>query len=222
LVAAIAGDNVREKMARVETDVRTLCDRAVELGARAARPLPAHEVVVDPRVALKCRVPLCASYGRNLMCPPFVPTADEFASTLRRYASALVVQQLIPLTAADVERRYRGKGLDELVESKAYQRTLAASQNRFDAVMGTLEREALGMGYAFAAAFGGGDCCLCEACVAAQTGIATCEPCRHPFLARPSMEAVGVDVLATAAAAGLPIEMPATDDPVWTGLLLVH
>jgi predicted metal-binding protein len=35
------------------------------------------------------------------------------------------------------------------------------------------------------------------------------------------MEAVGVDVLATAAAAGLPIQMPATDDPVWTGLLLL-
>jgi predicted metal-binding protein len=35
------------------------------------------------------------------------------------------------------------------------------------------------------------------------------------------MEAVGIDVLATAAAAGLPIQMPAGDDPVWTGLLLL-
>jgi len=79
----------------------------------------------------------------------------------------------------------------------------------------------LALGCAFAAGFGGGECRLCEACVAVQTGTSTREPCRQPFRARPSMEAVGVDVLATAAAAGLPIQMPATDDPVWTGLLLL-
>jgi predicted metal-binding protein len=209
-------------MTGADADVRALCDRAVALGARAARPLAADEVVVDPRVTLKCRVPLCASYGRNLMCPPFVPSADEFAATLRRYTLALVVQQAIPLTAAELEQRYEARGLAGLTASAAYQRALGDSQNAFGEVMTALEREALGLGYAFAAAFGGGDCCLCEACVAARSGIATTEPCRHPFLARPSMEAVGVDVLATAAAAGLPVQMPAADDPVWTGLLLVH
>jgi predicted metal-binding protein len=155
------------------------------------------------------------------MCPPFAPTAEQFADTLRRYALALVVQQAIPLTAAEVARRYRGKGIGELVASTAYQRALAASQNAFAAVMGALEREALGLGYAFAAAFGGGECRLCEACVAAATGTSTSAPCRRPFQARPAMEAVGIDVLATAAAAGLPIQMPADDDPVWTGLLLL-
>jgi predicted metal-binding protein len=209
-------------MAEIDADVRALCERAVELGARTARPLPAREVIVDPRVTLKCRVPLCSSYGRNLMCPPFAPTAAEFAATLARYQVALLVQQAIPITASEVAQRYNGVALPELVDDQAYQDTLAQSQNAFGAVLTTLEREALGLGYPFAAAFGGGDCCLCEACVAAQTGIATTEPCRHPFLARPSMEAVGVDVLATAAAAGLPIEMPAVGDPVWTGLLLLQ
>jgi predicted metal-binding protein len=208
-------------MVTAEQHARELCERAVELGARAARPLPAGDVVVDSRVTLKCRVPLCAGYGRNLMCPPFAPTAAEFAAALRRYTVALVVQQAIPLTAADVRRRYRGKGIDELQGSMAYQRALAASQNAFAGVMGALEREALDLGHAFAAAFGGGECRLCEACVAAATGTSTSEPCRKPFQARPSMEAVGVDVLATAAAAGLPLQMPATDDPVWTGLLLL-
>ena len=94
-------------------------------------------------------------------------------------------------------------------------------QNDFAAVLDGLEREALSLGYVFAAAFGGGECRLCEACVAADTGTSTTAPCRRPFQARPSMEAVGIDVLATAAAAGLPIRLPATDDPVWTGLLLL-
>ncbi len=182
--------------------------------------MTAREVVVDPRVTLKCRVPLCSSFGRNLMCPPFVPSAGEFAATLRRYQTTIVLQQPIPLTQADVTRRYRGKSLDELAGSKAYQGAMAAGQNAFGAVLATLEREALALGHAFAAGFGGGDCRLCETCVAAASVTAT-EACRHPFLARPSMEAVGIDVLATAAAAGLPVQMPATDDPVWTGLLLL-
>ena len=35
------------------------------------------------------------------------------------------------------------------------------------------------------------------------------------------MEAVGIDVVATAAAAGLTVELPAEDHPAWTGLLLI-
>lgn len=208
-------------MVEVEQQARALAERAVQLGARAAQPLSARAVVTDPRVTLKCRVPLCAGYGRNLMCPPFAPTVAEFAATLSRYTMALVVQQPIALSATDVARRYGGKSLDELSLSPDYQSVLAASQNTLDDILTTLEGEALALGYAFAAGFGGGECRLCEACVAAQTGTSTREPCRKPFLARPSMEAVGVDVLTTAAAAGLPIQMPATDDPVWTGLLLL-
>jgi predicted metal-binding protein len=208
-------------MVEVEQQAQTLAARAVGLGARAARPLSARAIVTDPRVTLKCRVPLCAGYGRNLMCPPFAPTAAEFATTLSRYEMALVLQLPIALTATDVARRYGGKSLDELSLSPDYLGVLAASQNTLDGILTALEGEALALGCAFAAGFGGGECRLCEACVAAQTGTSTCEPCRKPFLARPSMEAVGVDVLATAAVAGLPIQMPATDDPVWTGLLLV-
>ena len=35
------------------------------------------------------------------------------------------------------------------------------------------------------------------------------------------MEAVGIDVVATAEAAGLKLEIPAGDSPRWTGLLLI-
>ena len=204
----------------VDKDVRSLASRALELGAFAARPLSAREVIVDPRVLFKCRVPLCSSYGTNLMCPPFVTTAEQFTAVLQRYSHAVVVQMAIPLSAADVKRRFRGKSLDKLVESKAYNKTLSDSQNAFAALLTTLETEALGMGYRFAAALTGGDCCLCDSCVAVP-GAAEAVPCRHPFAARPSKEAVGIDVVRTAAAAGVPIEIPAADDPVWTGLLLV-
>ncbi len=87
--------------------------------------------------------------------------------------------------------------------------------------MTQLETEALESGHALAAALDGGECALCPVCTAAEA--APGEPvaaCRHPFAARPSMEALGIDVVRTAAAAGLDVRFP-TDEPRWTGLLLV-
>ena len=55
--------------------IQQMVTRARALGAGSAAPLPARAVVVDERVNLKCRVPLCASYGVNLMCPPNTPSA---------------------------------------------------------------------------------------------------------------------------------------------------
>ena len=187
-----------------------MVSRARELGAGAAAPLPARAVVVDERVALKCRVPLCGHYGVNLMCPPHTATPAETRAALARYSDTLVVQQDIPLTQQAVDEALAGPG-----DASGDER-LRESQNGFTRLMTELEADAYKMGYRFAAAFAGGDCVLCDVC-AGVTG----EPCRHPYEARPSMEAVGIDVVATAAAAGLAVEVPAARHPRWTGLLLI-
>jgi predicted metal-binding protein len=179
--------------------IQQLVTKAGALGADRAAPLPARAVMVDERVNLKCRVPLCSHYGVNLMCPPNAPTAAETRAALARYSDTLVVQQDMPMTQA-----------------AAYEERLRESQNEFARLMTALEAEAFRMGYRFAAAFAGGDCVLCDVCAGADG-----QPCNHPFEARPSMEAVGVDVVATAAAAGLAVELPAHEHPRWTGLLLI-
>ena len=69
-----------------------------------------------------------------------------------------------------------------------------------------------------AAALSAGCCPLCDECVGPDPK----ERCRHPFVARPSMEAVGIDVVATAANAGMDIEFPPRGKAVWTGLLLIE
>ena len=217
--------------------IQQMVTRARALGADSAAPLPARAVVVDERVNLKCRVPLCASYGVNLMCPPNTPTAAETRAALARYSDTLVVQHDIPLTQAAVDEVLDGMGYaeaqapgatghgaaaeqagsrDDDLQTAAYQARLHASQNDFARLMTALEAEAFKMGYRFAAAFAGGDCVLCDVCAGAHG-----EPCKHPFEARPSMEAVGIDVVATAEAAGLAIELPADEHPRWTGLLLI-
>jgi predicted metal-binding protein len=217
--------------------IQQMVARARALGAGSAAPLPARAVVVDERVNLKCRVPLCASYGVNLMCPPNTPTAAETRTALARYSDTLVVQLDIPLTQAAVDEVLEGMGYAEAqapgaaagpagaadaggtggnAKTAAYEARLRDSQNEFARLMTALEAEAFKMGYRFAAAFAGGDCVLCDVCSGAS-GL----PCSHPFEARPSMEAVGIDVVATAAAAGLAIELPADEHPRWTGLLLI-
>jgi len=221
--------------------IQHIVARARALGAGSAAPLPARAVVVDERVNLKCRVPLCASYGHNLMCPPNTPTAAETRAALARYSDALVVQLDIPLTQAAVDEVLEGMGYAEArapgaaagtegatnaggngggagvtAATGAYEARLRDSKNEFARLMTALEGEAFKMGYRFAAAFAGGDCVLCEVCAGADG-----QPCQHPFEARPSMEAVGIDVVATAEAAGLVVELPAAEHPRWTGLLLI-
>jgi predicted metal-binding protein len=197
--------------------LQRLISEAEGLGADRAAPLPATAVVVDDRVNLKCRVPLCSGYGHNLMCPPHVMAADETRGVLRKYDDALVVQLDIPVTQDCVDEQLGGKSHAEARSDADQIEGLRESQTRFAHLMTDLEKAAFKLGYRYAAAFSGGECVLCDECVGQASG----EQCRHPFRARPSMEAVGIDVVATAEAAGLSVELPADEHPSWTGLLLI-
>jgi predicted metal-binding protein len=63
-----------------------------------------------------------------------------------------------------------------------------------------LEREVFFAGYYKALGLGSGPCRLCKRC---DTGAR----CKHPYEARPAMEACGIDVFATARANGMGIEV---------------
>ncbi|OHB81036.1 MAG: hypothetical protein A2W31_10460 [Planctomycetes bacterium RBG_16_64_10] len=70
-----------------------------------------------------------------------------------------------------------------------------------------LERTAFLAGYYKAFAFLCGPCDLCRTCVDGQRKGRPAVACQNPDLARPAMEAAGIDVFATARAARLPIEV---------------
>jgi predicted metal-binding protein len=65
-------------------------------------------------------------------------------------------------------------------------------------------------GYYQAFAFVCGPCDFCKTCVVARAKPGKAAVCKHPEQARPAMEAAGIDVFATARAAGLPIEVVRT------------
>lgn len=83
-------------------------------------------------------------------------------------------------------------------------------------VMAMLEREAFLAGYYSAFAMAAGPCELCEEC--------TLRNCRYPEIARPSMEACGIDVYATVRKAGFDIRplKSRMDIPKYFGLLLAR
>ncbi len=195
-------------------DLTTLCAKAKSLGASRAVPLSVDLIFTDPRVRLKCQVPICPNYGRNLMCPPNTITPAEFAEALAKYDAAIIVQFDVEPDGAMLEK-IKGTPLTELEDHAAYKEVLSGPSKSMMEALANLEQEAGRMGYRFAAALAAGPCTLCDTC-AGPTG-----PCRHPFSARPSMEAVGIDVIATADKAGVPIKYPAEGKVIWTGLLLV-
>jgi len=77
--------------------LRKVIDTLKKKGASEARLIKVSDVVVDERVRLKCQVPICDSYGKNLMCPPYLPSVAEFRAALSRYDRALLVQLSVPL-----------------------------------------------------------------------------------------------------------------------------
>jgi predicted metal-binding protein len=168
-----------------------------ERGATEVKCVDAADVIVDDRVRLKCRIPICDSYNKNLMCPPYVLSVNEFRTALVLFSRAILVQVSAPVSDESDDVFGPAKMLHELIN------------------LG--EKKAFEEGFRFATGFIGGCCRLCDECVAVSNGTS----CRFPFKARPSMEAVGIDVIATLERAGLSASFPIGDRVNWAGVILI-
>jgi len=207
----------------IEQHLERLCNLARELGATNAKAFEAEDVVVDERVRLKCQIPICDDYGINLMCPPHLGiTVSDFARILSKYRVALLLQvncpiphemqQLIKSETGYVTNLYQNNAF-----LASYHDSFTHAKMKLHDIVHRVESTAFSMGYRFSVGFIGGSCRLCAECV----GISSNEPCRHPFRARPSMEAMGIDVIQTATNVGLPFDIPPKETAVWNGLVLV-
>ncbi len=171
-------------------------------GACAVKRIAIGDIVVDERVRLKCRIPLCDSFEKNLMCPPHVPSVASFREALARFSAGLLIQVSAPLAGNPADR-----------PSAA----IFAAARKLHELVNLAEKRAFERGFRFATGLIGGCCRLCETCVAVEGG----RSCRFPFKARPSMEAMGIDVVATTEKAGLPTGFPIAERVTWTGVIFV-
>lgn len=119
-----------------------------------------------------CRV--CPNYGTVWACPPFEFDVEPL---MRRYRHVFII-------ASEITPVEPSLPLDRAQE------LLKPERMRLEKLLHDLENETGGMALAFA-----GKCLYCPDGECAR---ASGEPCRHPDMARPSLEAWGIDVSATA------------------------
>jgi predicted metal-binding protein len=194
--SAVGGNKPSEKA------VKDILARLRQQGASAVKLIPVSGIVIDERVRLKCQIPLCDSYHKNLMCPPHVPSVAFFREALSRYAGAMLIQVTSPLPDATTD------------PSSA---DVYAPAKKLHDLVNLAEKWAFEYQFRFATGLIGGCCRLCDECVALHNG----RFCRHPFRARPSMEAMGIDVVDTVNHAGLPTRFPIANEVTWTGVVLI-
>jgi predicted metal-binding protein len=119
----------------------------------------------------------CTEYGHCLTCPPYSPEPAETRRVLDEYKYAILL------------RKDRTKPLRQIGRE--------------------LERHIFLAGCYKAFAYLCGPCRLCRECrgVDLDDVGGRRRECAHADLARPAMEAAGIDVFATVRAAGMPIEV---------------
>jgi len=166
----------------LRSDLEGYRQKAVELGATAARIIRSNDVVVDRRVVAKCLFPKCPVSGTNINCPPQTPDAEWVKTVVEGFQYAILFKVDGPYEkdgASSHEMKVKNLEIVSKIEAQAY----------YD-------------GYYLAVGFGGALCkttlCLNEDCSALQAE----KSCRHPLKGRPSMHAVGMDAYKMAARAG--------------------
>jgi predicted metal-binding protein len=204
-----------------KTNFEFLRGLALELGATAAKVIPADEIVVENRVALKCRVG-CKEYGKTLMCPPYAPSVDEFRKTLSEYSYVLVFKLKSHAEATAEVAKLLSKPENDLsltdeMKQKigAFWASWKAEKRELVKKIRALEKAAMSRGYSLALGFTTGSCVICDECNVEE------KMCTHPTEARYSAQAVGINVLQTLENAGMPIPYPFNKNPESFGLVLI-
>jgi predicted metal-binding protein len=192
----------------------SLIAAARERGANDAVLIDAkNDIVIEKRANLLCQFG-CGEYGRQLTCPPKAPRAEEFAA---EYDQALLMtfscpasisleksRCLMSLSAAKKDPEVEKFWLDWYSWKRVlYEKLLE------------LERAAFGLGLPFSLAFGVGSCPWCKECVDDYTD------CRFPSKRRGSVEAIGINAVATCARAGIELTFPVAGHPKIVSLLFL-
>ncbi len=135
--------------------------------------------IIEQWVRMKCMYG-CEEYGKTATCPPNVPTIAECREFFKEYTSALVIH---------------------------YEQSFDRPEDRHDwtkninSQLLKLERDLFISDFRKAFLLFLDTCTLCEGCPAKR------EKCKDPRNARPTPEALGMDVYATVRQIGYPIEV---------------
>jgi predicted metal-binding protein len=174
-----------ETIMEIKEDTRflKLRKKALELGASEAKIIPVDVIPVEDEVVGMCKAHLCKGYGKSANCPPHVMGPDKAREWIEKYETALFFKIDFPPQILLSEDRFEAFKSVYMIASK-------------------LETSAREEGFQFAKGLAAGSCkpvfCRGRTCEALTNE----GECRYPSLARPSMEAVGINVFALSRDAG--------------------
>ncbi len=137
------------------------------------------EIVVSQWVRLKCEFG-CPDYGRLASCPPNTPSVEECRRFFAEYSHAIALH-------------FEKVAPDDKVRRTWYTRT--------NLKLLKMEQAVFMAGYPKAFLLFIDSCSICPECVPNR------EDCKKPKLARPTVEAMAVDVFSTVRKLGYPIEV---------------
>ncbi len=184
-IESIKGDELEDRLLR---DLERYKEKALELGADKATRVRVEDIPVDERVLLKCQIPRCFGYGVSAHCPPNTLKPAELRELLKKYKWAVFFIKEVPSGVIIRDKTT----LDERV---------AAYQEVFR-IVSHVESMAFYDGHYLAFGLGAGSCrhtfCNQQKNCQALEG----QRCRFSLIARPSMEAVGIDVYQMVVSAG--------------------
>ena len=172
-------------------DLERYRELALSLGATDAKIIGTQDIIIDPRVRMKCIYPKCQWYGTNAHCPPNGPDIDTVVSVVSRYKHAIFYHIQVPT------EDFVGVYLDVDGRPKPAKRQLVNYK-----ISSAVESQAFYDGYVLALGFAGGPCkavfCFNKECSAIQPG----QGCRAAGKARSSLEGFYIHAFAMAANAG--------------------
>ena len=149
--------------------------KALDLGASDAKIIPVDGIPVEDEVVEMCKAHLCKGYGKSANCPPHVMGPGQAREWIEKYEKALFFKIDVPPQVLLSEDRFKTFKTVYMVASK-------------------LEASAREDGFPLAKGLAAGSCkpvfCKGRSCDVLREG----RECRYPSLARPSMEAVGINV----------------------------
>jgi predicted metal-binding protein len=184
------GPLVAERIARIDrgeaavslnADAARYAALALDMGASAALVTAASAVIVDDRVTFKCVVPKCFGYGVCANCPPYSPPPEQIRRLISQYQTAVVYRIDVPAAV--------------IVRDRQTIRERAEAYKKSFTLAGALESAAFYDGHYLSVAFASGSC-KSTYCFDVDCAVLAKQKCRHNLVARPSMEAVGIDCFA--------------------------
>jgi len=159
----------------MSTFLEELKQNALDLGANDAKIISTDMISIQDEIIELCREPLCEGFGTSINCPPHAMIPAEFRKEIKGFHNALLFKTDVAPEILLSEKRHE------------------AFRKIYEIVI-QLETLAMQGGYSQSRGLAAGSCkpvfCTDYDCQALIDGAS----CRYDDQARPSMEALGINV----------------------------